>query len=416
VYYRGHFDGAPIVTRVDPDVHFDWADGSPDPALTDQFSVRWTGEVQAPVTGDYGLGMRCATQCRLYVDNRLVAQARSDHEPSAVAAGVPLRAGKSYPIRLEVEHEKYDAIAELLWQPPISRGDEIGEAVRAAESADAVVLVLGLSSRLEGEEMPVSIDGFAGGDRTSLDLPREQQELMERVVAAAGSKPIVLVLQNGSALSINWADAHVPAIVEAWYAGQSAGTAVADVVFGNVSPGGRLPVTFYRSVNDLPPFDDYSMKNRTYRYFTGKPLYPFGHGLSYSRFEYAKLVVPRKLGAGAPVPISIEVRNVGQMTADEVVQVYVTDDSASSPVPLRALKGFQRVTLNPGEKRTVRFTLGERAFSLVGPDGTRMVEPGRFTIAVGGKQPGLDGTADAPTTMVMTARLELTGRVKAVAP
>jgi len=288
--------------------------------------------------------------------------------------------------------------------------------VAAARAADAVVLVLGLSSRLEGDEMPVRIEGFAGGDRTSLDLPRVQQELMEKVVAAAGGKPVVLVLLNGSALALNWADQNVPAIVEAWYPGQAAGTAVADVLFGDVSPAGRLPVTFYRSLDQLPPFDDYAMQGRTYRYFTGAPLYPFGHGLSYASFAYAKLAVPRKAAVGAPVAVSVEVRNTGTMAADEVVQLYVTDVEASGPVPLRALKGFERLSLRPGEQRVVRFTLDDRAFSLVGNDGRRVVEPGRFTIAVGGKQPGLSGTADAATTMVVAAGLELVGAAKALAP
>jgi beta-glucosidase len=416
-YYKGHFDGAPVLMRVDRGVEFDWADGSPDPRLDDDdFSVRWTGELRAPATGRYTLAMRCATQCRIFMQNKPVAQGRSDHEPVTISGSVRLRAGQSYPVRLELEHEKYDAIAELLWQAPGGRGDERAEAVMAAQRADAVVLVLGLSSRLEGEEMPVHIDGFAGGDRTSLDLPRVQEELMEAVVDAAGAKPVILVLLSGSALSVNWADAHLPAVVEAWYGGQSAGTAVGDVLFGNVSPGGRLPITFYRSVSDLPAFDDYSMQNRTYRYFSGQPLYPFGHGLSYSRFEYRRLAVPRTAKAGAAVAVSVEVDNAGRMEADEVVQVYVTDRDASGPAARRALAGFRRIHLQAGEKRTVRFTLDARAFSVVGEDGSRAVEPGRFTVAVGGKQPGLAGTADAATTMVLTAEVELTGPVATLAP
>jgi beta-glucosidase len=191
---------------------------------------------------------------------------------------------------------------------------------------------------------------------------------------------------------------------------------VADVLFGDVSPAGRLPVTFYRSIDQLPPFDDYAMKGRTYRYFAGAPLYPFGHGLGYSRFAYAKLALPKKAAVGAPVAVSVEVRNAGTMTADEVVQLYVSDVEASGPVPLRTLKGFRRVSLKPGEKRVVRFTLDERALSLVAADGQRVVAPGRFTIAVGGKQPGLTGTADAKTTMVLTSALELTGAAKTLAP
>ena len=374
------------------------------------------GTITAPATGRITLGMRCATQCRILVSNQPIAQGRSDHEPVTITGAVSMRKGVAYPIRLEMEHEKYDAIAQLLWETPGGRGDEVAEAVAAARAADAVVMVLGLSSRLEGEEMPVKIEGFAGGDRSSLDLPKIQQQLMEKVVAAAPGKPVVLVLQNGSALSIGWADAHVPAIVEAWYGGQAGGAAVGDVLFGNASPAGRLPLTFYRSVEQLPPFEDYAMKGRTYRYFTGKPLYPFGHGLSYSRFAYAKLAVPKKVAVGAPVRVSVEVQNTGAVAADEVVQLYVTDVEASGEVPLRALKGFQRVTLKPGEKRVVRFTLDDRALSLIRTDGTRVVEPGRFTIAVGGKQPGLSGTADAATTMVVTGGLELTGLAKTLAP
>jgi beta-glucosidase len=416
-YYRGHFEGAPALTRADAAVDFDWADQAPDASLDDDsFSVRWTGEITAPATGRYTLAMRCATQCRILLGNMPIAQGRSDHETALATGGVTLRAGVAYPIRLELEHEKYDAVAQLLWQTPGDRGDEVAEAVAAAGAADAVVVVLGLSKHLEGEEMPIRIEGFSGGDRTSLDLPKVQQTLLEQVVEAAKGKPVVLVLLNGSALAVNWADQHVGAIVEAWYPGQAGGTAVADVLFGNVSPAGRLPVTFYRSVDQLPPFEDYAMKGRTYRYFSGAPLYPFGHGLSYSRFTYASLALPKKAPVGAPVAVSVEVRNAGTMAADEVVQLYVTDVEASGPVPIRALKAFRRVSLRPGERRAVRFSLDERAFSLVGPDGRRVVEPGRFTIAVGGKQPGLAGTADAATTMVLSADLELVGAAKTLAP
>jgi beta-glucosidase len=416
-YFTGHFDGSPVMRRLDASVDFDWADKAPVPALDDDsFSVRWTGVIVPPSSGRYTLGVRCATQCRLFVDDRPVAQGRSDHEPITVSGSVTFLAGRAHPIRVELEHEKYDAIAQLLWEVPGGRGDEPTAAEEAARSADAVVMVMGLSSRLEGEEMPIHIEGFAGGDRTSLDLPQVQRELMERVVAAAAGKPVVLVLLNGSALALGWAVDNVPAIVEAWYPGQAGGTAVADVLFGNVSPGGRLPVTFYRSIDQLPPFDDYAMKGRTYRYFTGQPLFPFGFGLSYASFKYSKLSVPKKAVAGAPVAVSVQVENTGGMEADEVVELYVEALEAKVPVPLRALKGFERLKLQPGEKRVVRFTLDDRAFSVVAADGQRAVEPGRFAIAVGGKQPGLTGTADAQTTMVLTADVELTGEAKTVAP
>jgi beta-glucosidase len=297
-----------------------------------------------------------------------------------------MRAGVAYPIRLELEHEKYDAIAQLLWETPGGRGDEVAEAVAAARAADAVVMVLGLSSRLEGEEMPLKIEGFSGGDRTSLDLPKVQQDLMEKVVAVAAGKPVVLVLLNGSALAVNWADQHVPAIVEAWYPGQAGGKAVADVLFGDVSPAGRLPVTFYESVAQLPPFADYAMEGRTYRYFRGEPLYPFGHGLSYTRFEYSGLTLfPARLGKADRLEVSLEVRNAGTRDGDEVVQLYVRDAAPKSTSPVRQLRGFARVALKAGERRTVRFTL------VPGSDLGRYdeagkafaVDPGAFEIEVG---------------------------------
>jgi beta-glucosidase len=218
------------------------------------------------------------------------------------------------------------------------------------------VMFLGLTANLEGEEMRVQIPGFRGGDRTSIDLPASQQRLLEQVVAVG--KPTVLVLLNGSALAVNWAQQNVPAIVEAWYPGQAGGSAIADVLFGDYNPGGRLPVTFYRSVSDLPPFEDYSMKGRTYRYFTGTPLYPFGHGLSYTTFAY------KNLRTGAPTlsstgtaSVSVDVTNTGSRAGDEVVQLYVSHAGSKVSRPVKELRGYQRVTLKPGETRTVRFAL-----------------------------------------------------------
>jgi beta-glucosidase len=413
-YYRGHFDGGPVFTRVDPAVDFDWAGGAPGEGLDDDaFSVRWTGELMAPATGRYNLAVRCATMCRLFVDSYPIGQARGDHEPGLASGSLMMRAGRSYSLRVELEHFKYDAEVELLWGVPGGRTDEVAEAVEAAREADGVVLVLGLASWLEGEEMGIAIEGFHRGDRTSLELPKVQRELMKRVVAAARGKPVVLVLMSGSALAVNWAAENVPAILQAWYPGQAAGTAVADVLFGDVSPGGRLPVTFYRSVDQLPPFEDYAMKGRTYRYFTGAPLYPFGHGLSYARFSYDRLRIPKKAKVGAPVGVSVRVRNEGSMVADEVVQVYVSHPETRTPAPLRALKAFRRVGLNPGERRTVRFTLSPRDLSLVTPGGERLVEPGRLVVAVGGAQPGL---AEQTTTMVVEGSVTLSGKAKTLDP
>jgi beta-glucosidase len=222
----------------------------------------------------------------------------------------------------------------------------------------------------------------------------------------------VLVLLGGSALAVNWADQNVPAIVEAWYPGQEGGTALADVIFGDYNPAGRLPVTFYKSVAQLPPFEDYGMEGKTYRYFKGEPLYPFGHGLSYTRFRYDKLKLSAaRVRAGEGLTVSAEVRNVGGRAGDEVVQLYVTDEASAHPIPLRSLAGLSRVRLKPGESRRVSFSLDARQLSVIDDRGRRVVEPGRFLVSVGGKQPGFKGRADAPTTGVVTGSFDVTGSV-----
>ncbi len=232
----------------------------------------------------------------------------------------------------------------------------LAEALRVSRSADAVVLVLGLTNRLEGEEMRVQVAGFRGGDRTRIDLPDPQERLLEQVVATG--KPVVLVLLNGSALAVNWAQEHVPAIVEAWYPGQAGGNAIADVLFGDYNPAGRLPVTFYRSVADLPAFDDYRMAGHTYRYFDGPPLYPFGHGLSYTTFAYDSLRVSAdSVGAGDTIVVRINLSNIGSRAGDEVVQLYVQHLGAVPDRPRQDLRGYRRVSLQPGETRLIEMSV-----------------------------------------------------------
>jgi beta-glucosidase len=289
------------------------------------------------------------------------------------------------------------------------KGDQSEEqAVEAAHKADLVVMVAGLSAHIEGEEMKVDAAGFSGGDRTSLDLPAPQQKLLERVQATG--KPTVLVLMNGSALGIKWADQHVPAIVEAWYPGGEGGTAVAALLAGDFSPGGRLPVTFYASADQLPPFDDYSMSKRTYRYFAGEPLYPFGYGLSYTTFAYSNARVSRaNVSAAEGVTVSVDVSNSGAMAGDEVVQLYLTHPGVPG-VPLRALKGFQRVHLGSGEKKTVTLTLHDRELSIVDESGKHRVVPGQVDVWIGGGQP-VSRAGLTPTTGLKTQFAIATGAV-----
>jgi beta-glucosidase len=284
----------------------------------------------------------------------------------------------------------------------------VRNAVKAANEADAVVLVLGLSQRLEGEEMSIKIDGFLGGDRTSLDLPQVQQKLFDAVTATG--KPVIVVLMNGGALSVNDIQAKAAAMVLAGYPGQQGGNAVADVLFGDYNPAGRLPVTYYKSVDQIPAFENYVMKGRTYRYFTQEPLFPFGYGLSYTTFAYSNLVLTEKAVAGSEIPVKVTVTNTGKVAGDEVVELYLTDEKASTPRPIRQLEGYTRVNLKPGESRVVELKLAPRQFSIINNKAKRVIEPGYFTITVGGKQPGFKGYLDPQFTQVLTGRLKLTGK------
>jgi beta-glucosidase len=286
---------------------------------------------------------------------------------------------------------------------------QIEEAVTLARQADIAIVVLGLSAALEGEEMKVRTEGFRGGDRTEIGLPKAQEALLQAV--SATGKPVVLVLLNGSALAVNWANQNVPAILDAWYPGEEGGTALADVLFGDYNPAGRLPVTFYKSVDQLPPFTDYNMRGRTYRYFKGDPLYPFGFGLSYTKFTYDNLKLSAaRVRAGDELRISAEVRNVGERAGDEVVQLYLTDVNATVPVPIRSLAGVKRVFLKPGEKQKVSFVLNREQMSIIDDNGKRIIEPGEFLISIGGKQAGFKEWQDAQTTSVITTRFMVTGK------
>jgi beta-glucosidase len=392
----------PLFTRVDPKIDFHWWDGAPRADMhDDDFGVRWSGYLSAPVSGTYQLGAIGMNAFELYLDGKPIVNFNNIHERSYRYEQVQLEAGKRYQIRLEYHEFLNDADIQLVWSPPVDSAKLSKEALDAARSADAVVLVLGLSPRLEGEEMKVPVEGFQGGDRVSLDSPRVQQQLLESVTALG--KPTVLVLMNGSAVSVNWARDHVPAIVEAWYPGEAGGSALADVLFGDYNPAGRLPVTFYKSADQLPPFTDYNMKGRTYRYFPGEPLFPFGFGLSYTTFAYHNLHLPTGANAGDEVKAAVEVENTGKMAGEEVVQLYIKvlqlfskDTPSVADLPIRSLAGFERIALRPGERKTVQFTLAPRQFSTVTAGGARFGGAGRFEISVGG---GRSGAASATLTI-----------------
>lgn len=372
----------PLFARIDPQVNFRWWDGAPRSDMNDDdFGVRWTGYLSAPVNGTYQLGAIGMNAFELYFDGKLIVDFSGIHEEAYRYAPVQLEAGKLYAIRLDYHEFLNDASIRLVWsRPPVN---ELPDALAIARKADAVVMVLGLSPRLEGEEMKVPVEGFSGGDRLDLNLPRTQEDLLKSV--AALGKPSVLVLLNGSALAVNWARDNVPAIVEAWYPGQAGGAALADVLFGDYNPAGRLPVTFYKSVDQLPAFTDYEMKGRMYRFFEGAPLFPFGFGLSYTTFHYQNLKLPDRAKPGDEVKLSVEVTNGGNVAGEEVVQVYLKSHAAGSPI--RSLAGFRRIALQPKERKQVQFTLTPRQFATATSDGRWIAGTGDFEISVGGAQP-----------------------------
>lgn len=397
----------PVLTRIDPKIDFQWWDGTPDPRIPDDdIGVRWTGFLAPPVSGTYRLGGYGFNAWEITLDGAQIAQFNSIYERSYEYGTVELQAGRLYPITVQLHNFLNDANMQLVWTVPGK--DYAQEAIDTAKRADVVALFLGLSPRLEGEELKVQVEGFSGGDRVSLNLPKPQEDLLRRIVEL--KKPTVLVLMNGSSVAVNWARENVSAIVDLWYPGQAGGTAIADVLFGDYNPAGRLPVTFYKSADQLPPFTDYAMRGRTYRYFQGEPLFPFGYGLSYTKFSYRNLSVPEQVQTGSSVKLAVEVENSGKVTGEEVVQLYVKKVGGGEAAPIRSLEGFLRILLKPGERKSVEFTLTARQFSLVGKHNRRTVVPAVYELSIGGKQPGFHGILDAATTEVLTKRIRLTGQ------
>jgi len=380
--------GQPKLRRVEPRAYFDM--GMEDPAVIaavgrDKYSVRWTGTLTPPATGEYDLTVKTGMwnftgKARLFLDDKELTfgtgpstQMTSTQTPSGprrnVRARVQLEGGRKYTLRVEYRQSGSGGSLQFAWIPPADSA--LAEAETLVKNSDVAIVFVGLSSELEGEEMRgVNMPGFLGGDRTSLDLPVPQEKLVEAMIATG--KPVVVVLTSGSAVALNFAAQRANAVLAAWYGGEEAGNAIAETLAGVNNPAGRLPVTFYKSVDQLPPFTDYAMKGRTYRYFKGDPLYPFGFGLSYSNFAYSRLHAKR---APNGAEISATVKNTSSREGDEVVQLYV--GGSGEDAPIRSLRGFKRIHLRAGESRQVRFTLG-----------TVDLPTSAVEIDVGGGQPG----------------------------
>jgi len=387
------FRGQPYKTRTDTNINVDWRERSPISGLPSHgYAVRWSTRLLPYFSGTVKIGVErghcwdCKVSDPLvfYVDGKAVASDPGTGR-DGVLSTVALELRKDRPVDLRVEYSNRsgDAAIRMVWFPP---ADLLrAEAVEIARQSDAVVMVLGLSPALEGEEMPVSVNGFQGGDRTRLDLPASQAELY-RAIRAVG-KPVHVVLLNGSPLAITEIDKTADSVMEAWYPGEVGGRAVAAVLSGMYNPAGRLPLTFYHSVNDLPAFDDYSMTNRTYRYFKGMPLYSFGYGLSFTRFDYECIECHAIVGGKKDAQVQVRVKNAGPADGDEVVEVYSTT-ARSEGLPLRYLVAFQRIRLAAGASQVVSLRMPARSLSIVAQNGSRSLPAGVYSLWIGGGQPG----------------------------
>lgn len=376
--------GEPLHKRIDEKVDFVWGTTAPFKDLSyDQFSVRWTGFLSVKESGNYAIGGEAFSGMKLFINGKLLVAREDVHHARKEYEYITLEAGKPYQIKLEYKQNNTErAIMQLLWQAPADNLEK--EAIELAKESDVIILCMGISPLLEGEEMKVKVDGFAHGDRLDVKLPEVQTNLMKKLKELG--KPMVLVLLNGSALAVNWEQENIPAIVEAWYPGQAGGTAIADVLFGDYNPAGRLPLTFYKSIEDIPAFEDYNMKGKTYRYFKGEPLYDFGFGLSYSTFKYTNLITAENTKTSEEILVKVDVTNTGKFDGDEVVQLYVNreDDGFN---PISTLVGFERIHLKIGETKTVQFKITPKQLAKVNFENHQLeVIAQQIDITIGGMQ------------------------------
>lgn len=367
-------EGTPKV-RTEEWINFEPGNQAPDPFLPKSpLSVRWTGKLRPTVTGQYVFSFTSDDGCRLSIDDNVLIDAWQGHSVRTDTVSVYLEAGKDYRLKAEYYDNRDYAVAKLQWRVPqvgkASRLDLYGEAGRAVRECETVIAVLGINKSIERE----------GQDRSDILLPADQREFLQEIYKV--NPNVIVVLVAGSSLAVNWMDEHIPAIVNAWYPGESGGKAVAEVLFGDYNPGGRLPLTYYKSLADLPAFDDYDItKGRTYQYFKGEVLYPFGYGLSYTTFKYSNLQL--KDGQDE-VSVSFRLKNTGKYTGDEVAQVYVQLPARNEIMPIKELKGFRRVTLQKGEAQEVTIKLRKDLLRYWDESQGKFVYPsGNYTIMVG---------------------------------
>jgi beta-glucosidase len=376
----GHSEAA-VLRVLASDATYDGTERTRPAGVPANMAVRWSGFLTPMESGEYDLGVQ-GNSNRLFLDGRMLVDDAGPHAPRVTLTRVTLEAHRRYSITIET-FPGLEQHMRLVWLRIAADAEE--RAIRIAQEADAIIAVVGYTAELENEEIKSDVAGFEGGDRLTLELPAPEQRLLEALKAAA--KPLVIVMMSGGPISSWWAEAHADAILQCWYPGEEGGAAIAETIAGANNPAGRLPVTVYRHLSQLPRFDDYGMAGRTYRYFRGQPLYPFGYGLSFSSFRYSEITLSTAaLRAGETLKLSVTVANTSELAGDEVVQLYLEYPPLPG-APLRALCGFKRFSLGAGESCRVDFDLDARSMSHVTEAGLRRVGPGSYRLSAGGGQP-----------------------------
>ena len=375
------------VTRSENEVDHFWQEGQGviENIRANNFSARYTTSYKADKDGEITFEVEADDGYRFLVNNKEVINAWQRNRWGARTYRLQTKKDSVY--KLILEYWQGEGKANVALRTGNYEKTNFTTLANRLKDADAIIFAGGISPQLEGEEMRVDFPGFNGGDRTTILLPAVQTELMKALKSTG--KPVVFVMMTGSAIATPWESENVPAIVNGWYGGQAAGTALTDVLFGDYNPAGRLPVTFYKSDSDLPDFKNYDMTNRTYRYFAGEALYPFGYGLSFTTFKYENLNSPSSVTSGKNISVAAKVTNSGKEDGEEVAQLYISYPDVKGKAPLKALKGFQRIFLKAGESKTVQFNLTAEQLSLVDENGKLYQPKGKLIINVGGGQPGV---------------------------
>jgi beta-glucosidase len=378
--------GEPAVIRIEEKLDHFWQDGQAvvGAVRANNFSARYTTNFTASRDGNITFEIEADDGYKLIMNDRQVINAWTRNRWGARTYRLQTKKDSVY--KIVIEYWQGEGKANVRLRAGNLVKTDFNALAGRVKDADAIIFLGGISPQLEGEEMTVDYPGFNGGDRTSILLPMVQTQLLKTLKTTG--KPVIFVMMTGSAIALPWESENLPAILNAWYGGQSAGTAIADILFGDYNPAGRLPITFYKSDQDLPDFNDYSMENRTYRYFKGEALYPFGYGLSYTTFKYDQLKTPNTAKAGNNIQVSVRVSNTGKIDGEEVVQLYITNENKNIRSALKSLKGFKRIFLRAGENRIVHFELRPHDLSVADENGTYQPLRGNVSISVGGGQPG----------------------------